>query len=95
METTYRCPLTDEMDKGVVFTHAMEYLLSHKKELNWIRWSREVDGPTVGHTEWSQKDNYPKYVESRKMVQVNLLPGHRDAVTENGRMDMSGGEGDR
>ena len=50
METTYRCPLTDEMDKGVVFTHAMEYLLSHKKELNWII-CREVDGPTVSHTE--------------------------------------------
>ena len=94
METTYRCPLTDEMDKGVVFTHEMEYLLSHEKELNWIicRW---VDGPTVGHTEWSQKDNYHKYVESRKVVQVNLLPGHRDAVTENGQMDMSGGEGER
>ena len=57
-------------------------LLSHKKEWYWVI-SRDMDGPTVCHTECSRSEGEKQYLyqciymESRQMVQMNLFSGQK------------------
>ena len=67
------------MDKKTWYIYAMGNIninLAHKKDQN-SDICREVDGPIHCHTEWSKLEKniikYHLYVESRKMVQINLF----------------------
>ena len=61
-----------------------EILLSRKKEHNWVI-CRDADGPRICHTQWSKSErekqilciNTYTYMESRKMVQMNLFAGKK------------------
>ena len=66
------------MDKEDMVHIYNRILLSHEKE--WIQViCRDMDGPRVCYTEWSKSERekqviYLKiYVESRKMVKMNLF----------------------
>ena len=63
------------MDKEDVVYMYSGILLRHKKEWNNAICS-SVDGPRHYHTEWSHTETkiiYHLYVESRKLMQINLF----------------------
>ena len=67
------------MNQDVIHTHThtIEYYSAIKKEQNNAICSNK-DGPRDCHTEWSKSDKdkchwYHLYVESRKMIQMNLF----------------------
>ena len=74
-----KCPSTDEWIKKTWYIYS-GILLSHKKDWNWVICS-DMDGPRVCHTEWSKSEREKYhilkciYMESRKMVLMNLLAG--------------------
>ena len=81
MEATYMS--TDRwMDKEDVGHINNGILLSHKKEYIWVS-SSEVNEPRACYTEWSKSErenqisyiNTHIYMDSRKMVLMNLLEG--------------------
>ena len=69
------------MDKKVVVHIHNGIWLSHKKEYIWVS-SNEVDEPRPCYAEWSNSERRKTntvysciYMESRKMVSVNLFAG--------------------
>ena len=76
-----RCPLTDERIKKLCYIYIHNgILLSHKKEHIWVN-PNEVDKPRAYYTEWSKSEREKQisyiniYMESRKMVMMNLFAG--------------------
>ena len=50
-----KCPMVDEWIKKMWYIYTMEYYSAIKKEQNWVI-CRDVDGPRVCHTEWSEPE---------------------------------------
>ena len=74
-----KCPSTDEWTKKMCYTLIYTHngiLFRHKKEWNNAICSN-MDGPRDYHTKWSQRKTniiwYCLYVESLKMMQINLF----------------------
>ena len=68
-----KCWLTDEwMIKRWCIYNGI--LLSHKKEKNWVI-CRDVDGPRVCHTEWSESEREKQivYIKAGWLLNKNLL----------------------
>ena len=72
-------PSTDEWIKKMWYIYTMEYYSSIKKEWNNAICSN-LDEPRDYHTKWNKSDrerqisyDYHLYVESKKMIQMNLF----------------------
>ena len=88
-----RCPLTEEWIKKLWYIYTMEYYSALKKnafESVLMRW---MNLEPIIHSEVSQKENIVYqgiYMESRKMVLMNLFAGqqwrcrHRELTYEHG-----------
>ena len=68
------------MDKEIVVHIYNGIFLCHKKEQIWVSYS-EVDEPRACYTEWSNSEKQilriNTYMESRKMVLMNLFVGQQ------------------
>ena len=80
------------------YIYAMEYYSSIKKEWNNAICSN-LDEPRDYHTKWNKSDrerqisyDYHLYVESKKMIQMNLLTNRKRLTDRENKLVVTKGE---